>query len=149
MYGFEAINANNGWEISFLGICIVFTGLVLLSLAISQLHKILDLWENRDSYIQLLKDRFNKKNIPNEETAPDIIVTDSTRESARQFNILIKNMNEKYFPLPKLIKTAKSMGLMRPHFYLNQMLQIKLIIPDGSGFYYWEKNNHKKIMSKE
>ena len=148
MYGFNAINANNGWEMALLGICIVFTGLVLLSFAISQLHKILDFWENKSSYIQLLKDRFNKEKIVKEETAPDII-TDSTRESARQFNILIKNMDEKIFPLPKLIKIAKSMGLMRPHFYLNQMLKIKLIIPEGNGFYYWEKNNHKKIMNKE
>ncbi len=148
MYGFNAINANNGWEMAFLGICIVFTGLVLLSFAISQLHKILDFWENKSSYIQLLKDRFNKEKIVKEETAPDII-TDSTIESARQFNILIKNMDEKFFSLPKLIRTAKSMGLMRPHFYLNQMLKIKLIIPEGNGFYYWEKNNHKKIMIKE
>ncbi|MEN8212519.1 MAG: OadG family protein [Thermodesulfobacteriota bacterium] len=46
MYGLEAINANNGWSIAVVGVTIVFSGLVMLSFVISQLHKILDLWKN-------------------------------------------------------------------------------------------------------
>jgi len=38
LYGIEAINANNGWAISAVGITIVFSGLVLLSFVIAQLH---------------------------------------------------------------------------------------------------------------
>ncbi|MCF6246649.1 MAG: hypothetical protein L3J69_04730 [Desulfobacula sp.] len=46
MYGIEAINANNGWAISIVGITIVFSGLVTLSSVISQLHKVLAIWED-------------------------------------------------------------------------------------------------------
>lgn len=46
MYGLEAINANNGWAISVVGVTIVFSGLVMLSLVISQLHKVLAIWED-------------------------------------------------------------------------------------------------------
>ena len=42
MYGLHAISANNGWAITFVGISIVFTGLVFLALMISQIHKILN-----------------------------------------------------------------------------------------------------------
>ena len=45
MYGLEAINANNGWAISVVGVTIVFTGLVMLSFVIAQLHKVLGIVE--------------------------------------------------------------------------------------------------------
>lgn len=47
VYGLDAINAYNGWAISVVGVTIVFTGLVVLSMAIAQIHKLLNLWENR------------------------------------------------------------------------------------------------------
>ena len=46
MYGLDAIAANNGWAISGVGISIVFSGLCVLSFVISQLHKVLNLWES-------------------------------------------------------------------------------------------------------
>ena len=46
MYGLEAINTANGWAISVVGISIVFSGLVTLSIIISQLHRVLNIWEN-------------------------------------------------------------------------------------------------------
>ena len=45
MYGFEAITSHNGWAMALAGALIVFCGLVVLSLAISQLHKILVFFE--------------------------------------------------------------------------------------------------------
>ena len=45
LYGLDAISASNGWAISVVGISIVFTGLVSLSAVISQLHKLVDLFE--------------------------------------------------------------------------------------------------------
>ena len=46
LYGLEAINAHNGWAISVVGVTIVFTGLVSLSVLISQLHKLVSLYNN-------------------------------------------------------------------------------------------------------
>ena len=47
MYGFENITANNGWAMAVIGATIVFAGLVVLSFAISQIHKVLALWDKR------------------------------------------------------------------------------------------------------
>ena len=46
LYGLEAINANNEWAISTVGITIVFSGLVMLSQVIAQLRSALALWED-------------------------------------------------------------------------------------------------------
>ncbi|ETR72904.1 MAG: hypothetical protein OMM_07271 [Candidatus Magnetoglobus multicellularis str. Araruama] len=45
MYGFEAISEHNGWAISIVGVLIVFTGLVTLSLLIRLFPKIIEIIE--------------------------------------------------------------------------------------------------------
>jgi len=47
VYGFDNITANNGWAIAVIGASIVFAGLVILSFVISQIHRILELWDKR------------------------------------------------------------------------------------------------------
>ena len=47
MYGIQAITANNGWAMALAGALIVFSGLIVLSLAISQLHKLLLIFEKK------------------------------------------------------------------------------------------------------
>ncbi len=45
MFGLEAIAHNNGWTIAVTGAGIVFTGLATLSFVISQLHKVVSLFD--------------------------------------------------------------------------------------------------------
>ena len=45
--GLDNIVLNNGWSQAFVGASIVMTGLVILSIAISQIHKLVEFWENR------------------------------------------------------------------------------------------------------
>ena len=47
MFGIDNITNNNGWAMAVVGATTVFLGLIILSFAISQIHKILELWENR------------------------------------------------------------------------------------------------------
>ncbi len=47
--GFANIAAHNGWSMALLGISIVMTGLIVLSLAISQIHKLVAFWERRQA----------------------------------------------------------------------------------------------------
>ena len=47
MFGIENITNNNGWAMAVVGATTVFIGLAVLSFVISQIHKILELWENR------------------------------------------------------------------------------------------------------
>ena len=48
MFSIENITSNNGWAMAVVGATTVFLGLAILSFVISQIHKILKLWENRN-----------------------------------------------------------------------------------------------------
>ena len=50
MFDFSAIGLNNGWAMAGVGAIIVFSGLVVLSFAISLLHKLLELWDKRSQF---------------------------------------------------------------------------------------------------
>ncbi len=140
MYGLEAIAANNGWAISVVGVSIVFTGLVLLSLSISRIHKFLDLWDNRDK-IQL----FKKK--PPETTEPlHPPFTEQEKGSARQFHLLIKTMDD-HFSLPRLLRLAEISGLERPHSSLTRLIKTKIITPDLHGLYLFDNEAFNRFVS--
>ena len=47
MLGLEAISAHNGWAMAITGTIIVMGGLSILAFIISQLHKIIGLFEKR------------------------------------------------------------------------------------------------------
>ena len=148
MYGLEAINANNGWAISVVGVSIVFSGLVMLSLVISQLHKVLALWENPSKIKALFKikqpeDQSDK--LQEKEIADQAVFTESQKEVVKQFGLLIRTM-EDHFSLPRLLHLAQISDLKNPHSTLNNLLETKIIIPDGSGFFTWEKETFDKAI---
>jgi hypothetical protein len=60
LFGIENITNNNGWAMAAVGASIVFMGLVVLSFVISQIHKLLNLWDEREKFIE----RFKKKAPP-------------------------------------------------------------------------------------
>ena len=47
MFGIDNITNSNGWAMAVIGASTVFAGLAVLTFVISQVHKILELWENR------------------------------------------------------------------------------------------------------
>ena len=57
MIGIENITNNNGWAMAAVGATIVFSGLVVLSFVISQIHKLLKIWDDRGKLLE----RFKKK----------------------------------------------------------------------------------------
>lgn len=136
MTGLEAIAAHNGWNIAIVGVTIVFSGLTLLAIVISQLHKVLDLWENRGKLRGTCEipppgaDREGEIDLSRLPIAPD------TEESARQVRMLADRIGEP-FSLPRLLESAETCGLMRPHSTLNELIEAEIIIPDGKGYYLW------------
>jgi len=144
--GLNAISAHNGWNITILGISIVFTGLTLLSFAIAQLHKVLKLWEERHIYYNLIKDFFQKKETQYADI-PKLSVSHNFKESARQFYLLIETLGEP-FSLPRLLKLAEKCGILHPHSTINKLLEAKLIIPDGEGFFNWDQEVYEKIKTR-
>ena len=149
MYGLEAINASNGWAISVVGVTIVFTGLVMLSLVIAQLHKVLALWENPSKIKAFFKAKQPKEQpekLQEKQISDHAIFTENQQEVAKQFALLVRTM-EDHFSLPRLLHLAQISDLKDPCSNLNKLLKTKIIVPDGSGFFTWDKNMFDKTIS--
>lgn len=149
MYGLDAINAHNGWGISVVGITIVFSGLVSLSLVISQLHKVLALWEDPSKIKALFKAKEKKdrsQDDHNKQTPAPEVFTESRKEAAKQFALLARTM-EDHFSLPRLLYLARISDLQDPYSTLNLLLKADIIVPDGSGFFTWDKDMFDKTIS--
>jgi hypothetical protein len=134
LYGLENISAHNGWAISFVGVTIVFTGLTLLCLTIAQLHKILDLWENKDKYINNRNHKTLTSTPANAVRKPGMPVEEL--ETIRQYKLIADRL-EQPFSLPKLLDIAIKVGLDRPHSTINILLVKKIIVSDGKGYFIW------------
>ena len=146
LYGLEAINANNGWAISAVGISIVFTGLVVLSLVISQLHKVVDLYENPEK----IKEWFAPKPAP--EPEPEALaeaaadLSEAQRDDVRQFELLAKTLDA-HFALPRLLHLAESRGINTPHSNLNLLLNIGIVVPDMEGYFCWDSERFDQTIA--
>jgi len=143
LFGFEAIIAHNGWGISLVGISIVFTGLILLALAVAQIHKIIELWDKRHRFKKPRQKKEKK-----EATVPDLTVSQDVQRASRQFKLLIEWIGEP-FPLPKLLDLSEKCGLSRPHSTINELVKCELIIPDGNGYFIWNKEKFRDLGKKE
>lgn len=143
MYGLEAISANNGWAIAVVGISIVFTGLVLLSFFISRLHKVVDFIENPPKR----KSKADKKAEKEKENSLPVL-SDVDKESAKQFRLLVRTM-EDHFPLPRLLHLAQISCLDHPHSRLNRFLEARIIKPDADGYFTWDLELYRQIVDKE
>lgn len=147
MYGFAAISANNGWSIAVVGATIVFTGLVFLSLAISQLHRILDLLENRELHYRKIKTRLATKGRVKKAFQYDMGEPEeyNLKELVVQYDMLTRVLGDS-FSLPKLLEMAEKRGLAHPHASLNALIQAGVVEPDGSGGYHWNQDVHDRIL---
>ncbi len=155
MHGLEAIAFNKGWEIAFLGVLIVFSGLVFLSLAISQLYKLLDLWDKRMDVFYFIKDKIRSLEVkhpvskdsfgrsvtkyqPPPGTVASRPVPPHVIENLKLYKMLSETISSvELFLLPRLLKVAKKRGLARPHSTINELIQERLLIPDGEGYFQW------------
>jgi len=131
--GLEAISAHNGWAIAAVGVSIVFSGLTMLSIVISQLYKAIDFWERRHEFFQRMQRRGA------EDEAPRITVSPDMKETVRQYRMLADRLG-KPFSLPKLLDLARKCGLVNPHSTINRLLKQEIIVPDGEGYYHWHQS---------
>jgi hypothetical protein len=149
MYGIEAVNAHNGWAISAVGIIIVFSGLVSLSLVISQLHKVLAMWEDPEKFKALFRGKPKAEKSADtleEENFVPVVLTKSQKETAKQMALLVRTM-EDHFSLSRLLHLSKISGLNEPYANLNCLFLARIICPDGSGYFTWDKEVFDKSIS--
>lgn len=127
MYGLEAIDAHNGWAIAIIGTGIVFSGLVVLSIAISQLHKLLILWDKRDKFINPNGQKKIKSDISMPERFPQDI-----NEVAELYKPIFAKL-EATFQLAELYKLSQTYNFPHPHLTIKNFRQAQILVPVGNG----------------
>lgn len=153
MYGIEAINEANGWSLAALGILVVFSSLVILSIIISQLHKVLILWEKR-------KNLWPGNQIPEKSEAPESqqphpeigdekesspsgetqalphphTSPEDINEIAAIWAPLALELGDP-FRLTDLYKTAAKHNFPHPHLTINRLRRENIILPADDGMF--------------
>ncbi|MBN1932865.1 MAG: OadG family protein [Desulfobacterales bacterium] len=140
MFGLKAISHYNGWTMAAIGISIVFTGLFLLSIAVSQLHKVLKLWDNRKKNYQRIKAFWKRNAQKGTIIESDIKFARTLHEASKQYKILIERLGEP-FAIPKLVEFSENCGLGHPPDTIEKLLKAEIIIPDGKGYYIWNQSD--------
>ncbi len=136
MYGFEAITAHNGWSMAITGALIVFSGLVILSLAISQLHKLLAIWENKGNFFN----RNKRTSVNSTEEVIDLNLPErfpsDINEAARLYHPLVEKLGQP-FQLVRLYEESRKNGFPHPHLTISLLRQAKVLVPEGDGAFFW------------
>jgi hypothetical protein len=141
LFGIENITNNNGWAMAAVGASIVFLGLVVLSFVISQIHKILKLWEEREKYL----DRFKKQAPAVAEEEFDIPIykerhLPTVDELANTYRPLVEKLKEP-FKISQLFEIANKMDLPHPHLSIQRLQEADILVARGDGTFTW--NNLK------
>ncbi len=136
MYGFEAIAAHNGWSMAIVGASIVFSGLVILSLVISQLHKLLTIWENKGTFFN----RNKRTSVNSTEEVLDLNLPgcfpSDINEAARLYHPLVEKLGQP-FQLVQLYEVSRKKGFPHPHLTISLLRQAKVLVPEGDGVFIW------------
>lgn len=143
MYGLEAINAANGWAMAAVGALIVFTGLVLLSFVISQLHKFLP-------FLEKIGGRAEPEPEPPEETESLPIEKCPTdlKEQAAIFEAIVEKL-DRHFPLADLYALAKDQNIPHPHLSISAFRDAGILAPLGDGVFTWDKEQLTKVCKED
>ena len=139
MFGFENITANNGWAMAVVGASIVFLGLAVLTFVISQVHRILKLWEQRDEFLKRYK---KQAQIEEPETikAPVSIQRHlpSVKELTSIYRPLVEQLKQP-FDLLQLFEISNKMDLPHPHLSIKYLREAGVLVPQGDGTFTWDK----------
>ena len=139
MYGLDNITAANGWAMAAIGASIVFVGLVVLSFAIAQIHKILGFWEERNARRAKTKilvpaadaEQKPEKPAPKEHHMPEL------EELVSTYKPLVEQLDEP-FELTGLFKIAKENDLPHPHLSINRLREANILVAQEGGKFIWK-----------
>ena len=139
--GLENIALNNGWSQALLGISIVMTGLIILSIAISQIHKLVDFWENRPKKTKVAPEAVSSDmattvdgltlEVPNQCPA-DI------GQVAALYRPIVEQLGST-FELRELYQRATQFDLPHPHITIKCLREADILLPQGDGRFSWNQ----------
>jgi hypothetical protein len=137
--GLENIALNNGWSQAFLGASIVMTGLVILSIAISQIHKLVDFWENRAKKSEAVP---TQAAVGTATTLGGLTleVPDQCPADLNQVATLYQPIVAKLgptFELRELYQQAAGFDLPHPHITIRCFREAGILLPQGDGKFSW------------
>ncbi len=131
MYGLEAISAYNGWAMAIIGPLIVLSGLTILAIIISQLHKVIAI--------------FDKKKIPSTETTAkkEVIsapkrLPDNISEVAKIYQPLIDKLDQP-FELYSLYQIADQHDFPHPNLTVARFREAGILMCEGEGLFVWNR----------
>ncbi len=149
MYGFHAISTHNGWAMAIAGALIVFSGLVVLSTAISQIHRILLFFENKYTGFRN-NNKIQENDEPEEQPDSDLPkeFPSELDEIACLYQPLIEEIGETFY-LSDLYKIAKENNFPHPHITLTAFRDANILIPYGDGVFSWNLPKENTVNEKE
>ncbi len=136
MFGIDNITNNNGWAMAVVGASTVFLGLVVLSFVISQIHKILELWENRGTYLNRGKNQALLEKIEGPAYQERHLPT--AKELVSIYRPLVQQLKTP-FPLVQLFEKTKEMDLPHPHLSIKCLQEADILVAQGDGTFTWNK----------
>ena len=132
MNGLEAINACNGWSMAVVGASIVFSGLVVLSLAISQLKKVIAYIEGKGSVSE--QEPGDKAAGPEKSAKPVLPDHDlgDLDQVVHFYQPLFQKLGET-FQLSELYRLTMEGNFPHPHLTIKLFRQANILTPVGDG----------------
>lgn len=144
MFGIQNITSNNGWAMAAVGASIVFSGLIVLSFVISQIHKVLKLWDDRDKLLSRFKKKVSTVDTQKIETLRyEERHLPSIEGLATTYRPLVEKLKEP-FKLSQLFEIAKDNDLPHPHLSIQRLQEAEILVTQGDGTYKWNKEKDIK-----
>jgi hypothetical protein len=136
MYGLEAISANNGWAMAIVGPLIVMSGLTILSIIISQLHKLAAILEKKDK--QSTEPAVNSKAKSKDEIFVPKMLPNDIFETAKIYQPLIDRI-EQPFELYDLYQIAEQNNFPHPYLTVSRFREAGILQFEGEGLFIWNR----------
>jgi len=132
LYGLEAISAYNGWAMAITGPLIVMAGLTILSIIISQLHKVVAIFDKKAK--QTTEPVVKSKD---EISVPKILPNDIL-ETAKIYQMLIDKL-EQPFELRDLYQVAEQNNFPHPILTVSRLRDDGILIREDEGLFIWNR----------
>ena len=140
MFSIDNITNGNGWAMAAVGAVTVFLGLVVLSFVISQIHKILEFWENWSKTRNANQERARKEDSQKDKApAHQQLRLPTATELCSIYRPLVEQLKEP-FQLVQLYEKTKEMDLPHPHLSIKCLQEADVLVAKGDGTFIWDKH---------
>jgi hypothetical protein len=125
----------------------VFSGLAVLSLVISQIHKLMTFWDNKTQYLNKRSKEAPAPEIVEEEEkepAGPVLCPSNIQAMATLYRPLVESLAAP-FQLIDLYNLAQDREFPHPHLTLTCFRQANFLIPQGDGYFTWNELQENQI----